>query len=50
LTDSARSFLDRHAVSCLEKPVSIEQLQAVVARFAGDAKSAREAPRAERLA
>ncbi|HWP07366.1 MAG TPA: ATP-binding protein [Polyangiaceae bacterium] len=50
LTDSARSFLDRHAVSCLEKPVSIEQLEAVVARFADDSKSAREAPRAERLA
>jgi len=50
LTDSARRFLDRHAVSCLEKPVSIEQLEAVVARFAEDAKTAGEAPLAGRLA
>jgi PAS domain S-box-containing protein len=50
LTDSARSFLDRHAVSCLEKPVSIEQLEAVVTRFADASKTAHEPPRAERLA
>ena len=50
LTDSARSFLDRHAVSCLEKPVSIEQLEAVVARFADETTALREAPRVERLA
>lgn len=31
LTERARRFLDAHAVPCLEKPVSIEQLERVVA-------------------
>ena len=43
LTESARRFLDAHAVPCLEKPVSLEQLEDVVARLAQSS-----APRAAR--
>jgi PAS domain S-box-containing protein len=34
LTERARHFLDEHTVPCLEKPVSIEQLEQVVAQLA----------------
>jgi PAS domain S-box-containing protein len=34
LTERARHFFDGHTVPCLEKPVSVEQLDVVVARLA----------------
>jgi PAS domain S-box-containing protein len=36
LSDAARRFLDQRSAPCLEKPVSVEQLEAVLARLAGD--------------
>jgi DNA-binding NtrC family response regulator len=33
LTDTAQQFLDQHAVRCLQKPVSVEQLDAEIARL-----------------
>jgi PAS domain S-box-containing protein len=36
LTEAARRFLDQRSAPCLEKPVSSEQLEAVIARLAGE--------------